>query len=95
MPTFKKQKDGDGSIKLNINKTLTIADERLQRHLTMKAEAEADAARDRTFEEFKEMYMDHIEGKVSAEARVKDRPDSADAEAPVSRGGGKTGGSKD
>jgi hypothetical protein len=61
----------------------------------MKAEAEADAARDRTFEEFKEMYLDHIEGKVSAEARVKDRPDSADAEPAVSRGGARTGGSKE
>ena len=61
----------------------------------MKAEAEADAARDRTFEEFKEMYLDHIEGKISADARVKDRPDSADGEPPekASRGGGKTGGS--
>jgi len=94
MPAFKKQKEGD-DIRLNINKTLTIPDERLQRHLAMKAEAEADAARDRTFEEFKEMYLDHIEGKVSADARVKDRPDSADAEPAVSRGGGKTGGSKE
>ena len=38
---------------------MTVPDERLQRHLAMKAEAEADAARDRTFEEFKEMYLTH------------------------------------
>lgn len=60
----------------------------------MKAEAEADAARDRTFEEFKEMYLDHIEGKVNADTRVGNRPDSADAEPAVSKGG-KTGGSKE
>ena len=32
--------------------------------------AKADAARDRTFEEFKEMHLDHIESKVSTEIRV-------------------------
>lgn len=73
-----------------MNKTLTVPDERLQRHLELKKEAEADAARDRTFEEFKEMYLDHIDGKIDAATRVANRPDSADAE-PVSRGGPRTG----
>lgn len=37
------------------------------------------------------MYLDHIEGNVDAAARVGNRPDSADAEPAVSRGGPKTG----
>jgi hypothetical protein len=90
MPAYKKSKDKD-AVQLNMNKTLTITDERLQRHLELKKEAEADSARDRTFEEFKEMYLDHVEGKVDASLRVANRPDSADGE-PASRGGPRTGG---
>ena len=46
----------------------------------MAKNEKAEAERDRTFEEFKEMYTDHIEGKIPAETRTKDRPVTAAAE---------------
>lgn len=70
---------------MRINKTLTVVDERLDRHLELKAEAEEEGKRDRTFEEFKTLYNDHIEGKVNADDRTKNRPDSGDGDG-VSRG---------
>jgi hypothetical protein len=76
-----------------MNKTISVPDERLMKHLAAKEEAEAEAARDRTFEEFKDMYLDHIEGNVNPENRIMNRPDSADGDGagPVSRGGPRTG----
>jgi len=68
-----------------MNKTLTVIDERLDRHLELKAEAEEEGKRDRTYEEFKALYNDHIEGKVNAEDRTKNRPDTGDGDG-VSRG---------
>ena len=40
---------------------------------------EKEAARDRTYEEFLEMFKDHIEGNRSAEERVGNRPGTAEA----------------
>ena len=40
---------------------------------------EKEAQRDRTFEEFLEMFKDHIEGKCDANERVGNRPGTADA----------------
>ena len=86
IPAFKKVKDSDEVLGLHMNKTMSVPDERLIKHLELKAEAEADAARDRTFEEFKDMYLDHIEGNVDPNLRLMNRPVSGDDEGgpPVS-----------
>ena len=92
MPYIRKNKDTDEMQVLNVNKTLSVPDEKLLKHLAAKEEAEAEAARDRTFEEFKETYLDHIEGKIAADTRTAGRKDSDDEGGPpVSRGGGRTG----
>jgi len=93
MPAFKKVKDTDEVLTLNMNKTMSVPDERLIKHLELKAEAEADAARDRTFEEFKEMYLDHIEGNVDPNIRLMNRPGTGDEEGivPQEKSRGKTG----
>lgn len=38
---------------------------------------EQEAARDRTYTEFVEMFKDHIEGKVDPRDRVGNRPETA------------------
>lgn len=84
LPAYKKGKD-DEQVQLRMNRTVTVIDERLDRHLSLTKEAQEDAARDRTFEEFKERFLDHLEGKVDSHARTANRPDSADGDG-VSRG---------
>lgn len=74
-----------------MNKTYSVTDEKLDRHLELKKESEDDAARDRTYEEFKEMYYEHIIGNIAPELRTKNRPDTADGGEAVSRGQPKTG----
>ena len=70
-----------------MNRTFSVTDEKLDRHLELKREAEEDAARDRTYEEFKETYLEHILGNVDAGLRTKNRPDTADEDGgKVSRG---------
>ena len=61
---------------------MTVVDERLAKHLAAKEEAEADAKRDRTYEEFKELYLDHIEGNVKPQERLAGRKDSDDEGGP-------------
>lgn len=68
MPSYKKNQDE--SIKINSNKTLNIPDELLERQLHLKMEADENATRDRTFEEFKNMYGDHLLGKVDPHLRT-------------------------
>lgn len=40
---------------------------------------EKEAQRDRTYEEFLDMFRDHIEGKCDANERVGNRPGTAEA----------------
>lgn len=51
-----------------------VADEVAIRDCELKKTQEAEAARDKTFEEFMAMFQDHIEGKVDANTRVGNRP---------------------
>jgi hypothetical protein len=51
----------------------------IQEQETMKIQ-EAEAQRDKTFEEFLEMFQDHIEGKMDAHARTAHRPGTGDAQ---------------
>ena len=62
---------------LNCNRTMNVADEVLARNDEMAKNDKAEAERDRTFDEFKELYEAHIEGKIPAETRTKDRPVTA------------------
>ena len=45
----------------------------------MAKNEEIEATRDKTFDEFMEMFEDHIEGKVDANLRTQGRPDTATA----------------
>ena len=81
MPVKKKpekdEEEKEEEIVLNLNKTLTIPDDELKRQQEMEAAAIVEAKRDRTFEEFEEMYGDHILGKIDPELRVGGRPVTA------------------
>ena len=72
---------------LHINKTLTVPDDVLQRRLELGEAAEKEAKRDRTYEEFAELYGDHLEGKVDPDLRVGNRPATALMDEMGSRAG--------
>ena len=72
---------------LQINKTLDIPDDVLQRNIILEKNAVAEAKRDRTFEEFSQMYEDHILGKIDPQERVGDRPVTAAIEDRVNSQG--------
>ena len=71
-----KGKEADAAV-ININKTINIPDDVQLRKLAMEAEAEKEAKRDRTFDEFFEMYGEHLAGKVDPQTRVGGRPETA------------------
>lgn len=55
-----------------------VVDEIEERLKLQKIEDEKEAKRDMTYEEFLGKYIDHIEGKVDADARLGNRPLTAD-----------------
>ena len=64
-------------LKLNYGRTYDIIDEELVRNREMQKEAEEEAKRDQTWEEFLKMYQDHIEGKIDPDTRTANRPETA------------------
>ena len=56
-----------------------MPDEIMLRQRQMAKNEEIEATRDKTFDEFMEMFEDHIEGKVDANLRTQGRPDTATA----------------
>lgn len=56
-----------------------IYDEIELRQAQMVIVEEKELNRDRTFEEFLDMFQDHIEGKMDANERVGNRPTTAEA----------------
>lgn len=76
---------------INCHKTLNIPDEMLSRQIELQNYAVEEAKRDRTYEEFEQMYGDHLNGLVDPATRVAGRPETADYEGGGSRGQNKTG----
>ena len=68
MPSYKKNQDE--SIPINVNKTLNIPDELLERQINLKKEADESAKKDTSYEEFKNIYGDHLLGKVDPNLRT-------------------------
>jgi hypothetical protein len=62
----------------NEKRTLDIIDELEERAKMQKAFEEAEAKRDMTFDEFIGKYLDHIDGRIDAGQRDKDRPITAE-----------------
>lgn len=69
---------------------MNIPDEMLLRQIELKEAAMTESKRDRTFDEFFEMYGDHIQGKIDPSLRVGARPETVPFE-EGSRGQNKTG----
>lgn len=65
--------------KLDFARYHDIPDEVLIRANSIAIVEEKEAARDRTFDEFLEMFKDHIEGKVDSNERTGNRPSTAEA----------------
>ena len=61
-------------------RTLNIIDEFEERLKMQKAFEEAEAKRDMTYDEFLGRYLDHIEGKITTDDRVGNRPQTADGD---------------
>ena len=74
-----QKKDGEATV-INVNKTINIPDEMLQRQQELKMTANEEAKRDRTYEEFEAMYGDHLAGLIDPQSRVGGRPDTANFE---------------
>jgi len=55
-----------------------VVDEVEEKLKLQKIEEEKEAKRDMTFNEFLDKYLDHIEGKIDADARLGNRPMTAD-----------------
>lgn len=53
-----------GEEALNVNKTVNIPDEMMQREKELRETAQEESKRDRTFEEFEAMYGDHLNGLI-------------------------------
>jgi hypothetical protein len=90
MKITRKQEDADGNateVPIHINRVMNIPDEAQIKQQKRAAEDEAEAKRDKTFNEFQEMYLDHIEGKIDPQTRVGDRPESANPDEAKSRKG--------
>jgi len=64
---------------LSFGRYYDIPDELELRSEHVAAIEEQEAQRDRTFEEFLEMFKEHIEGKKDPNDRVGNRPDTAEA----------------
>lgn len=64
-------------LKLNYGRTYDIIDEELVRNREIQKEAEEEAKRDQTWEDFLKMYQDHIEGKIDPDTRTANRPETA------------------
>lgn len=65
---------------LKFGRYYDIPDEIELREAQMALVEEKEMKRDRTFEEFLDMFKDHIEGKVDANERVGNRPSTAEAQ---------------
>jgi bifunctional DNA-binding transcriptional regulator/antitoxin component of YhaV-PrlF toxin-antitoxin module len=88
------KKDVEGkevSIPVNLRKVLNIEDEAMVERDRQIKEAEEEAKRLKTYNEFLELYLDHIEGRVDPSTRVGNRPETANEAEGQSKGGGKTG----
>lgn len=70
---------------LHFGRFYDIPDEHELRSAHISKAEEKEAKRDRTFEEFLDMFKDHIEGKIDPETRIGNRPDTAEK---AERGGG-------
>lgn len=57
-----------------------VIDEVEERMRAQKIEEEKEAKRDMTYDEFISQYLDHIEGRVDADARLGNRPQTAEEE---------------
>jgi hypothetical protein len=55
--------------------------------LELRAQADEEAKKDPTFEQFQNQYMDHILGKVKPEDRTAGRPITAAYDAESSKAG--------
>ena len=64
---------------LTFGRYYDIPDEFALRQAQIAVVEEKEAQRDRTYEEFLEMFKDHIEGKCDANERTGNRPDTAQA----------------
>ena len=64
---------------LKFGRYYDIPDEFALRQAQMAVVEEKEAQRDRTFEEFLDLFKDHIEGKCDANERVGNRPGTAEA----------------
>lgn len=62
---------------INYGRLYDVPDEILIRAKQMAKNEEIEASRDKTFDEFMEMFEDHIEGLVDPNQRVGGRPDTA------------------
>mmetsp|Transcript_15670 Transcript_15670/g.24025 ORF Transcript_15670/g.24025 Transcript_15670/m.24025 type:complete len:141 (-) Transcript_15670:1199-1621(-) len=81
------KENDDGEVKkIHINKTMNVIDELLQRQEELAEVAEVEASRDKTYDEFLETYIEHINGKIDPSTRTANRPETAQGEG--SRGGG-------
>ena len=64
---------------INYGRLYDVPDEIMLRQRQMAKNEEIEATRDKTFDEFMEMFGEHIEGKVDPNTRVGGRPDTATA----------------
>ena len=64
---------------LKFGRYYDIPDEFALRQAQIAVVEEKEAQRDRTYDEFLEMFKDHIEGKCDAQERVGNRPGTAEA----------------
>ena len=64
---------------LNFARYHDIPDEIELREAQLAVVEEKELKRDRTYDEFLDMFKDHIEGKVDANERVGNRPSTAEA----------------
>lgn len=67
---------------LTYGRLYDVPDEAAIRMKEVQKNEEAEANRDKTFEEFMAMFQDHIENKVDPSTRVGGRPDTPTGEGP-------------
>ena len=79
---------------LNINRTMDIPDEALQRQIELEAIAKEETQRDKTFEEFLNSFGGHLAGEIDPKERIGDRPVTAYGDDAVSQSPKKDAGRK-
>ena len=67
---------------LTYGRLYDVPDEVAIRQKEVQKNEEAEADRDKTFEEFMAMFQDHIENKVDPVTRVGGRPETPTGDAP-------------